>query len=74
MSASEPGFRKVVDNAADWLGHFVEESWLFDPQTSAAGAPTSADVQFSLEIGILDLGEFRWTKANGGQNGGQTHS
>jgi hypothetical protein len=28
----------------------------------------------SLEIRILDLDAFRWTKANGGQNVGQTHS
>jgi len=46
----------------------------FDPQTSAAGPPTSPGVQFSLEIRILHLGAFRWTKPNGGQNGGQAHS
>jgi hypothetical protein len=45
-----------------------------DPQISAAWPRTSPDVQFSLEIRILDLGAFLWTKANGGQNGGQTHS
>jgi hypothetical protein len=45
-----------------------------DPQTSAVGPQTSADVQFSLKIWILHLGVFRWTNPNGGQNGGQTHS
>jgi len=48
--------------------------WLLTPQTSAAWPRTSPDVQFSLEIRILDLGAFRWTKANRGQNGGQTDS
>jgi hypothetical protein len=38
-----------------------------DPQTLAARPRTSPDVQFSLEIRILDLDAFRWTKANGGQ-------
>jgi hypothetical protein len=33
-----------------------------DPQTSAAWPRTSPDVQFSLEIRILDLDAFRWTK------------
>lgn len=32
-----------------------------DPQTSAARPLTSSAVQFSLEIGILYLGVFRWT-------------
>jgi hypothetical protein len=51
-----------------------KNSWLFDPQTSAACPRTSPDVQFSLRIRILHLGVFRWTNPNGGQNGGQTHS
>src|SRR5918993_1545472 len=46
------------------------ELMALDPQTSAAGPRTSPDVEFSLEIRILDLCAFRWTKANGGQ----THS
>jgi hypothetical protein len=41
-----------------------------DPHTSAAGRRMSPDIQFSLEIRILDLDAVRWTKANGGQ----THS
>jgi len=35
----------------------------FDPQTSAAWPRTSSDVQFSLEIRVLELGAFRRIKA-----------
>ena len=44
-----------------------KNSWLFDPQTSAACPRTSPDVQLSLRIRILHLGVFRWTNPNGGQ-------
>jgi hypothetical protein len=43
-----------------------------DPSTSAPCPGTSTDIQLSLKIGTLYSGAFRWTNANGGQNGGQT--
>src|SRR5215217_2283582 len=43
-----------------------------DPPTSAPCPGTSTDIQLSLKIGTLYSGAFRWTNANGGQNGGQT--
>src|SRR5215203_6998999 len=43
-----------------------------DPSTSAACPGTSTDIQLSLKIRTLYSGAFRWTNANGGQDGGQT--
>jgi hypothetical protein len=40
---------QAIDNGADRLGLKVKESWLFDPQTSAACPRTSTDVRFSLK-------------------------
>jgi hypothetical protein len=51
-----------------------KNSWLFDPQTSAACPQMSSDVQFSLKIRILHTLGFLRTKSRWGQNGGQTHS
>jgi hypothetical protein len=68
--------RKIISHRQDHHSGSRQDKnlWLFDPQTSAARAQTSADVQFSLKIRILHLDVFRWTNPNGGQNGGQTHS
>jgi len=38
-----------------------KNSWLFDPQTSAACPGTSPDVRLSLKIRILHMGVFWWT-------------
>jgi hypothetical protein len=68
--------RKIISQRQDHHSGSRQDKnqWLFNPQTSAAWPRTSPDVQFSLEIRILDLGAFRWTNPDGGQNGGQTHS
>jgi hypothetical protein len=67
---------KIISHGQDHHGDRGQDrnSWLFNPQTSAAWPQTSSDVQFSLEIRVLELGAFRRIKANGGQDDGQTHS
>jgi hypothetical protein len=78
----QPALRMSVECRSDqvgwggvyWSGWRDLNSRPLDPQISAACPRTSADVQFSLKMGILHFDRFRWTNPNGGQNGGQTHS
>ena len=67
---------KIISHGQDHHGGSGQDrnSWLVDPQTSAACPRTSAGVQFSLKIGVLHSGAFRWTNPNGGQNASQIHS
>ena len=68
--------RKIIRHAARssrWQ-RGIQEHMALDPQISAARPRTSAGIQGSLKIGILDLGVLRWADPNRGQNGGQTYS
>jgi hypothetical protein len=55
---------KIIGDGQDHRGGSGtrHDARLFDRQTSAAWSRTSPDVQFSLEIRILDLSAFLWTK------------